>query len=66
MTEPLLNKQDLDSPAWKKIEEYLKLHLNINRRVNDNKLTMEDTAVIRGRIDMCKQIISLNPENEDI
>ncbi len=66
MTEPLLNKQDLDSPTWKKIEGYLKDTLDNLRHQNDVDMSDHLTSKTRGRIDMCKQILSLNPENTDI
>ena len=66
MTEPLLTKQDLDSPTWNKIEADIKETLRVLRQQNDHDMPENFTYKIRGRIDMCKKILELNPENTDV
>jgi hypothetical protein len=63
MTEPLLNKQDIESPTWKKIEQYLLDDLHRMRKKNDDpRLTNDQTMGVRGYIGAIKNALELSPE----
>lgn len=56
----LLSNGDKTSPTWLKLAEHLKDQLRIARIKNDNeKLTEQQTASIRGQIQTLKRIIAL-------
>lgn len=56
----VLNRVDLDSQAWHKLERYYVARLADLRAQNDNStLTVEKTAVLRGRIQEVKDLLAL-------
>lgn len=62
-----LDKEELESALWKKLEEHLKKKLDDSRKMNDSiHSSIEETMFIRGGIAVCKGMLRLNPENEDI
>lgn len=53
-----LDAHELDSPVWKKVEEYLEAELQAQREKNDTlTLPAEETAATRGRIYFIKETL---------
>lgn len=61
-----LSKEELESPLWKKMEGLFLKELDTARKINDKKLDIDDTFLLRGRISAFKGLLMLNPDNEDI
>lgn len=61
-----LDKPEIQSAAWQKVEAYLKAQLAELREANDQNLDVEKTAKLRGRIsqvnDMLNQVNREQPE----
>lgn len=56
----ILDKQDLLSPCWQKLESYLKSELSEKRAYNDGKSLSEvETAYLRGDIARLKKMLAL-------
>jgi len=53
-----LNKTEAESALWKKISAHYEQRLDILRRKNDNALTPEETAALRGRIAEVKKLLA--------
>jgi len=61
MTE-ILSQEDLASPVWQKLRVYLQARIDSHRRKNDNDLSPEATAKLRGRLAEAQLILKLeNP-----
>lgn len=57
---PVLDKHELQSTVWKKLEAHLKAELAERREYNDGlTLTDIETAVIRGEIKHIKRLLRL-------
>lgn len=57
---PVLDKHELQSTVWKKIEEHLRTKLAERREYNDGlTLTEVETAAIRGEIKEIKRLLRL-------
>ena len=52
-----LDQADLDSECWEKVSIYLQSALAETREANDNVLTEQETAVNRGKIAHCKDML---------
>ena len=61
-----LTPEELDSPLWKKMEGLFRKELDTARKINDQKLDIDDTFLLRGRISAFKGLLMLNPANEDV
>lgn len=58
---PVLDKHELQSSVWKKIEAHLKAELAERREYNDgHSLTDIQTATIRGEIKHIKKMLNLS------
>ena len=66
MAATVFDRQDLISPIWIRLREYLELELAVLRERNDGQsLTDVETATIRGEIKRIKTLLRLgNPEPE--
>lgn len=54
-----LSFAERNSPAWHKIEQYLNHRLDQVRKKNDNPLSAEETATLRGEIAALKSLLAL-------
>ena len=61
-----LNKEELETALWKKIEKHFKGQLTELRALNDWDRTEGETAHLRGRIAQCKEVLLLDPGNGDV
>lgn len=57
-TELVLDMADRNSTAWLKIRTHLEARLAEHRRMNDNDLTPEKTATLRGRIKEIQHLLA--------
>jgi hypothetical protein len=55
-----LNRAEKASSAWKKTQEHFEYLLQRERKKNDNRQEADDTAAIRGKIGLLKELIKLN------
>lgn len=55
----LLNEQERNSSAWRKIRQYLLVELLKLRERNDAKLSLEETTALRGNIHRIKIILEM-------
>ncbi len=61
MADPILDRQDLQSPAWLKLKEHLEARLVERREYNDGQtLNDVETAGIRGEIKEIKRILRIS------
>lgn len=54
-----LKPQDFQTATWAKLRQHYQARLDVLRRRNDNNLSPEETAMIRGQIVECKHILAL-------
>lgn len=60
---PLITAGDRSGECWAKIRQFYEQRLESLRRANENpKLTLEQTNVLRGRIQECRAILKLDKE----
>jgi hypothetical protein len=66
MNEPdfKLTKDEVHTGLWKRLSEHLEDKLNEHRCSNDNELSPESTAKLRGRIASIQYVLSLGVEND--
>lgn len=65
MNEFKLTEGEVHSPAWQKVEKYLRHKLAVKRIENDDgggHLSEMQTAKLRGRIAELKELLALKPE----
>ncbi len=55
-----LDRLESQSAVWLKIEEHLMDRLSQLRSQNDGDLSEVETARLRGRISMCKELLALS------
>lgn len=56
---PILTPAETNSPVWVKLERYLTHALERARKRNDDPLTADQTALVRGEIKALKALLSL-------
>lgn len=54
-----LTPGERNNPLWAKLERYLNDRLEMNRRKNDGDLEPLETAKVRGRIAVIKDLLAL-------
>ena len=62
MSEFCLTREERLSPLWVRLESSLKERLDTARRKNDGALSAEDTARLRGRIAVLKELLELGEQ----
>jgi hypothetical protein len=61
-----LDKHEVMSAVWLKLEAHLNERLSALRTNNDGDLTPEQTAKTRGRIAFAKEILALAEQREQV
>ena len=64
-TEIVLSERERIDPLWLRLRERLQARLDLYRRQNDNDLTPEQTAMLRGRIRELKYLIAAGESPDD-
>lgn len=59
-----LNRHEQQSHLWKKIQAHFDYVLERERRKNDNKMDEDQTAAIRGKIALAKELKALDVMGE--
>ncbi len=57
---PVLTREDIDSPTWKRVRTRLEQRLDELRIQNDRPLSAEQTAAIRGKIAEIKFLLTMD------
>jgi len=66
MADPILLPHELESSAWKKIEEHLKAELAERREYNDAQSLGEvETAIVRGEIKHIKRMLKIGMPKQE-
>jgi hypothetical protein len=60
-----LTDADRNTAAWLKIRAHLQQRLDALRRMNDNELSVEKTATLRGKIQEIKELIAAGEAQDD-
>ncbi len=63
-----MTPQDFQTGTWKRLTKHLEQRLQALRESNDSTMSESNTAVIRGKIAMVKELLALSPDdsaNED-
>lgn len=55
-----LDKHEAGAAAWQRVRTHLEQRLEQHRRSNDNNLSPEETAKLRGRIAEIKYLLTLD------
>jgi hypothetical protein len=59
-----LTNIEVQTAVWKRIEAHLQQRLEHMRRNNDGDLNPVETARLRGRISMCKELLDLGQPDQ--
>lgn len=63
LSELHLKPSELNSPLWKRIEAAIRGELEAMRKQNDDTgMRIDQTTILRGRIDLAKRILALSEE----
>lgn len=54
-----LNDVDLHSATWLKLRDHIEARIQLLRVKNDRRLSLEDTAIVRGQITELKFLLGL-------
>ena len=60
-----LSRAEKSTAVWRKIQKHFQYQLARERRRNDGRMSVEDTAAIRGKIALLKELIVLDEVNPD-
>lgn len=61
-----LERHELDSSAWQKVEAYINNRLDTLRANNDADLDPIQTALVRGRIRELKALVDLSKDDQPL
>lgn len=59
-----LDKLESQSAVWLKLKEHIESRLSQLRMQNDGDLSDIETARLRGRVAMCKELLALEPSEQ--
>ena len=60
-----LSRSEKATAVWRKVQKHFQYQLARERKRNDGRMSVEDTAAIRGKIALLKELIVLDEANPD-